>query len=88
MGVRVYTSSARAMTRSVIRLAYASRANTVIIPMWDVLAMGGEARINFPSTVSPANWSWRFKKKDFSESAKKFLKSLAIRANRVYNMNK
>ena len=88
LGVRVWTDSSRAMTRSVIRLAYASKANTVLIPVWDLLAMGGESRINLPSTVSPANWSWRFTRKDFSVSAKKFLKTLAIRWDRVYNMNK
>ncbi len=88
LGVRVYTSSSSAMTRSVIRLAYASRANTVLIPMWDLLAMGGESRINLPSTVSPANWSWRFVRRDFTKSVKKFLKTLAIRFGRVYNIDK
>jgi 4-alpha-glucanotransferase len=42
-----------------IRVAYASVANIVIIPMQDVLNLGSEARMNFPSTLG-GNWSWRF----------------------------
>ena len=42
-----------------IRTAYASVAVFVIIPMQDVLNLGGEARMNFPSTLG-GNWSWRF----------------------------
>ncbi len=88
LGVRARLGDACDLTRTVIRLAYMSRADTVIIPMWDVLALGGDSRINLPATVSPKNWSWRFLRTDFNESAKKFLKTLALRSNRVYNMNK
>ncbi len=88
LGVRKNCKDAPAMTRTVIRLAYACRANTVIIPLWDVLALGGDSRINLPSTVSPKNWSRRFLPTDFGKNAKKLLKTLAIRSNRVYNMNK
>jgi 4-alpha-glucanotransferase len=35
-----------------------SIANTVIIPMQDVLGLGEEARMNTPS-VSRGNWAWR-----------------------------
>jgi 4-alpha-glucanotransferase len=42
-----------------VRNAYASVAVIVIIPMQDVLNLGGEARMNFPSTLG-GNWSWRF----------------------------
>lgn len=42
-----------------IRTAYASVANIVVIPMQDILNLGGEARMNFPSTLG-GNWSWRF----------------------------
>ncbi len=42
-----------------IRTAYASVANVVIVPMQDVLNLGNEARMNFPSTLG-GNWSWRF----------------------------
>jgi len=42
-----------------IRVAYASVANIVIIPMQDILKLGTEARMNFPSTTG-GNWTWRF----------------------------
>ena len=39
--------------------AYKSVANIVIIPMQDVLNLGNEARMNFPSRLG-GNWMWRF----------------------------
>jgi 4-alpha-glucanotransferase len=43
----------------VIRTAYASVANFVVIPMQDILNLGSEARMNFPGRPS-GNWTWRF----------------------------
>ena len=42
-----------------IRLAYASVANIVIVPLQDTLNLGGEARMNFPGKLG-GNWMWRF----------------------------
>ena len=42
-----------------IRALYASVADTVIVPLQDVLGLGAEARMNTPSTVG-GNWVWRF----------------------------
>jgi 4-alpha-glucanotransferase len=41
-----------------IRLALASVADKAIIPIQDYLCLGGEARINRPSTLG-INWKWR-----------------------------
>lgn len=41
-----------------IRLAMMSVAETVILPMQDILGLGEEARMNRPST-SHGNWRWR-----------------------------
>jgi 4-alpha-glucanotransferase len=41
-----------------IRAALCSVADTAIIPVQDVLALGGEARMNFPGRPR-GNWSWR-----------------------------
>ncbi|KYC44176.1 4-alpha-glucanotransferase [Scytonema hofmannii PCC 7110] len=41
-----------------IRLAMNSVANQAIIPLQDVLGLGGEARMNFPSKAE-GNWDWR-----------------------------
>ena len=43
----------------VIRTAMASVADLCIIPMQDLLDLGGEARMNFPGTQTDANWTWR-----------------------------
>ena len=47
------------IVQKLIRTAYASVADIVIIPMQDVLNLGGEARMNFPGK-SGGNWTWRF----------------------------
>ena len=44
-----------------IRAALGSVADTAIIPMQDYLKLGGEARMNVPSTLG-TNWKWRMKK--------------------------
>ncbi len=42
-----------------IRTAFASVADLCIIQMQDYLELGGEARMNFPGTLSGSNWTWR-----------------------------
>ena len=42
-----------------IKAAYHSVANLVIIPMQDILNLGSDARMNFPG-VQNGNWQWRF----------------------------
>ncbi len=44
-----------------IRAALSSVSDTAIIPMQDYLGLGGEARINMPSTLGD-NWKWRMQK--------------------------
>ncbi|OQY24182.1 MAG: 4-alpha-glucanotransferase [Anaerolineaceae bacterium 4572_32.1] len=43
-----------------IRLAWASVANTAMTTAQDLLSLGHEKRMNTPSTVGPPNWCWRF----------------------------
>lgn len=45
----------------VIRTAQASVSDLCVIPMQDYLNLGGEARMNFPGTLSDSNWTWRAK---------------------------
>ncbi len=47
------------MRGALIRAAYMSVANIVIIPMQDILNLGTDARMNFPSKLG-GNWTWRF----------------------------
>jgi 4-alpha-glucanotransferase len=48
------------ITFELIRAAYRSTADTVVIPMQDILNLNGDARMNFPGTLG-GNWTWRFK---------------------------
>lgn len=43
-----------------IRTLLASVADTVLIPLQDVLGLGSEARMNQPATIG-GNWRWRYK---------------------------
>jgi len=42
-----------------IRLAHASVADVAVVPLQDVLGLGSEARMNYPSRPS-GNWTWRY----------------------------
>ena len=44
--------------RRLVELAYQSKAGMAIIPLQDILELGGEARMNTPGTVG-GNWEWR-----------------------------
>ncbi len=55
------TLSAPVISRELIRMAYASVADTAIIPIQDILNLGDEARLNKPGTPSN-NWKWRMRK--------------------------
>jgi 4-alpha-glucanotransferase len=44
-----------------IRTAMSSVSDVCIIQLQDYLNLGGEARMNFPGTMTDANWTWRMK---------------------------
>ena len=48
------------MPRALVESALASKARLAILPMQDVLELGGEHRMNTPGTVGNGNWRWRF----------------------------
>ena len=53
-----------------LRAAFASPADTVIVPMQDWLGLGSEARMNFPGTVG-GNWLWRMQPTDLAPVARR-----------------
>ncbi|MGN0376739.1 MAG: 4-alpha-glucanotransferase [Suilimivivens sp.] len=61
---------------AIIRTAYGSVADIVIMQMQDILKLGNEARMNFPSTVG-TNWQWRFTEGSLTDDRKEFIKKLA-----------
>ncbi len=58
--------SADQVPRIFIRLAMLSPADTVIIPMQDILGLGEEARMNRPGTAE-GNWEWRLRPEQMGE---------------------
>lgn len=83
LGFTARTDTSEKMCLSVVELAFRSKAKMVIIPLWDLLAMGEEARINLPSTVSEKNWSWRFVESDLSKECSDYLKDIALKSKRA-----
>ena len=71
-------TEAEGLVLGTIRNAMASVSDMCIIQMPDWLNLGGEARMNFPGTLSDANWTWRAQKSDFNMSL----------AKRIYSMTK
>ena len=49
-----------------IKLALSSVSNITIIPLWDYMHLGSEARFNHPSVAS-GNWVWRLDKDYYKE---------------------
>lgn len=56
------------LEKLMIEISYASDAICVITPMWDLLSLGAEGRMNKPSTLSTSNWSWRMEKMQFEKN--------------------
>ena len=59
LALRYLGCDGREMNWTLIRAALASVADTVLIPMQDVLGLGSDARMNLPGRQS-GNWRWRF----------------------------
>jgi len=77
VAVRQYlgcTSSGR-IHWDMIRLAYRSVANKAIIPLQDILGLGTEARMNFPSK-NGGNWVWRYKSAALTSQIRDRLKTM------------
>lgn len=80
--VAYITESIDEEIESIIELLLSSKANTVMLPMHDILCFGEEARLNAPSTVSQNNWTFRFIEKDFKRKKAAWLKVLTKKYNR------
>jgi 4-alpha-glucanotransferase len=69
-------ANGQAINWEFIRAAYASVADTALVPMQDVLGLGSEARMNTPATTS-GNWAWRFPAGALTEEVSARLRALA-----------
>lgn len=59
-----------------IRAVMGSVADTVLIPLQDVLGLGSEARMNQPATLA-GNWRWRFRREMLTPETARELRELA-----------
>jgi len=60
---------------SMIRALMASVADTVLIPMQDVLGLGSEARMNLPGRMG-GNWKWRYERQQLRPKMVRRLRTL------------
>ncbi len=58
-----------------IRLIWSSVAMFAVAPMQDVLGLGGEARMNYPSRLG-GNWEWRMREDDMNDLLVKKLREI------------
>lgn len=65
-----------------IRAVFASVANTAIVPLQDVLGLGGEARMNLPNSTE-GNWSWRYRAGALTNEIAERLKKLSALYGRL-----
>ncbi|MDD3374148.1 MAG: 4-alpha-glucanotransferase [Candidatus Omnitrophica bacterium] len=64
-----------------VKLAMNSIADTVILPLQDILGLDESARMNQPSTIT-SNWEWRVKASSLNSSVQKELANLCSANNR------
>ena len=68
-------SNGRAVHWDMIRVALASVADTVIVPLQDVLGLGTAARMNLPGT-NQQNWRWRLQPRQLQPRLSERLRTL------------
>jgi 4-alpha-glucanotransferase len=68
-------SNGRAVHWDMIRVALASVADTVIVPLQDVLGLGTTARMNLPGT-NQKNWRWRLQPRQLHARLSERLRTL------------
>ena len=56
---RYLARDGRDVSWDLVRLAFSSVARNVVVPLQDLMSLGTEARMNYPSR-GEGNWQWRF----------------------------
>ncbi|MFH1171431.1 MAG: 4-alpha-glucanotransferase [bacterium] len=59
--------------RGALQLLLASRSDTTIIPVQDVLGLGEHARLNRPGCVDTRNWTWRLERRMLTPALSRWL---------------
>jgi 4-alpha-glucanotransferase len=66
-----------------IRGCMSSISRLCVIQMQDYLELGGEARMNFPGTLSGNNWTWRAKPGYLTAELTEKIRKMTARYGRV-----
>ncbi|MBI5302370.1 MAG: 4-alpha-glucanotransferase [Chloroflexi bacterium] len=66
-----------------IRLAWSSVAHTAMTTAQDLLSLGNEARMNFPSTSGAPNWCWRVQPGALDDQSAARLRELTVVYGRI-----
>ncbi|MCC6546158.1 4-alpha-glucanotransferase [Candidatus Sumerlaeota bacterium] len=83
--MQVYLSTDGSLANwDLIRAAFASVANSAIIPMQDFLGLDSDARMNFPGKAE-GNWAWRMKGGDAKSQLASQIRALTLLYQRCSN---
>ncbi len=75
----MYLSEKEGIAWGVIRTAMASVSDWCVVPMQDLMDLGGDGRMNFPGTQTGSNWTWRAEPGYISQKlAEKYRKLTAL----------
>ena len=83
MNVQGSVNTKDGLIDSIIELGFASKANTFIMPLQDLLHYGTDYRVNEPATVKEQNWAVKFKASDVNKNISAKLKKLTQKYNRI-----
>ena len=66
-----------------VRGAMSSVSRLCIVQLQDYLELGEEARMNFPGTLSPDNWTWRVRPGDITDALAEKIYAITCRYGRI-----
>lgn len=78
-------SDGEGLVWGVIRSVFSSVSDLCIVPLQDYLELGGEARMNFPGTMSDSNWTWRVKDGTITNSLAHRIRTMTALYSRLGN---
>ena len=81
VGVSPTFTGKKQLTESMIAYLYSRRAETVIVPMQDLLALPSSCRMNIPGTAT-GNWHWQMTTEQLKQAPVEFLKKLCEKYGR------
>ena len=66
-----------------IRKVLKTKAFLVFVPLWDILALGEEGKVNTPGVASDENWSLQFLLEDLDMEKIAYFRNLLLESNRL-----